>query len=237
MRISLIITVLNTKDAIGTIIINMAHLFLQRGDEVRIFVEHPPERVAKDIKDLCTVLPLGTLIGGTQEHFNLSDLFIYHYPGYYPLLESIKGIERGTVIFDYHGVTPPELWGSVHDRDILIRGIEGVSLVHYADLAIVHSEFMKRELVKKYSYDADRIRILPLAVPLSRFKPMEKDKSLVRKYGLRGQQVLLFVGRMAGNKRIDLLVRALARIKGEIPNVKLLLVGDDRGSLAFVDIV
>lgn len=237
MKISLLNLNLVAEDAIGTSIINMARFFLQRGDEVRIFVEHPPEGVPRDIKDLCSVLSLGTLIGGTQEHFNLSDLFIYHYPGYYLLLESIKGIERGTVIFDYHGVTPPELWGCDYDRDVLIRGIEGTSLVHYADLALVHSEFIKKELVEKCNYDADRIRILPLAVPLSQFKPMEKDKRLVRKYGLQGQRVLLFVGRMAGNKRIDLLVRALAKIKGEISNVKLLLVGDVRSSPAYAFIV
>jgi|GEM_PF-789719 len=237
MKISLLNLNLVAKDAIGTSIISMAHFFLQRGDSVRIFVEHPPEGVPKDIKDLCSVTSLGSLIGGRQEYFNLSDLFIYHYPSHYPLLESIKGIERGTVIFDYHGVTPPELWGSVHDRDILIRGIAGVSLVHYADLAIVHSEFTKAELVQHSGYEIDRIRVLPLAVSLDRFKPMGKDARLARKYGLEGQRVLLFVGRMAGNKRIDLLVRALAKIKREIPNVKLLLVGDDRSSLAFVDIV
>jgi glycosyltransferase involved in cell wall biosynthesis/2-polyprenyl-3-methyl-5-hydroxy-6-metoxy-1,4-benzoquinol methylase len=237
MRVSLFNSNLLAKDAVGTSVINMARFFRRRGDQVQIFIEHPPEDVPKDIATLCQVLHLGDLIGGQQTHFLLSDLFIYHYPAHYALLESIKGIERGAVIFDYHGVTPPELWGAAYDWDLLVRGVEGVSLVHYADLAIVHSEFTKAELVRHSGYETDRIRVLPLAVPLERFKPTGKDAGLVRKYGLEGQRVLLFVGRMAGNKRIDLLVRALAEIKEEISDVKLLLVGDDRSSPAFVAIV
>lgn len=237
MKVSLLNVNLIAKDAVGTIIINMARFFRLRGDEVRIFIQHPPKDVPKDIAPLCSVLSLGDLIGGRQRHFNLSDLFIYHYPGRYALLESIKGIERGAVVFNYHGVTPPELWGSHHDQDVLIRGVEGVSLAHYADLAIADSEFIKGELVQHSGYEVDRIHVLSLAVSLDRFKPMDKDARLVRKYGLEGQRALLFVGRMAGNKRIDLLVRALAEIQGKIPNVKLLLVGDDRGSPAFVAIV
>jgi glycosyltransferase involved in cell wall biosynthesis/2-polyprenyl-3-methyl-5-hydroxy-6-metoxy-1,4-benzoquinol methylase len=237
MRVSLFNSNLLAKDAVGTSVINMARFFRRRGDQVQIFIEHPPEDVPKDTATLCRVLHLGDLIGGQQTHFELSDLFIYHYPAHYALLESIKGIERGAVIFDYHGVTPPELWGSAYDWDLLVRGVEGVSLVHYADLAIVHSEFTKAELIRHSGYETDRIRVLPLAVPLERFKPTGKDAGLVRKYGLEGQRVLLFVGRMAGNKRIDLLVRALAEIGEEIPDVKLLLVGDDRSSPAFVAIV
>ena len=43
-----------------------------------------------------------------------------------------------------------------------------------------------------------------------------------------GQPVLLYVSRMAANKRITDLVRALALIRARLPEVLLLLVGDDR---------
>jgi len=70
-------------------------------------------------------------------------------------------------------------------------------------------------------------------VSLDQFCPGQKDPALVTKYGLQGQRVLLFVGRMAGNKRIDLLVESLARIRMEIANTKLLLVGDSRSAPAY----
>jgi len=49
--------------------------------------------------------------------------------------------------------------------------------------------------------------------------------------------VLLYVGRMAGNKRIDLLVEALAVVKQHLPQTRLLLVGDDRTSPAYQEVV
>jgi hypothetical protein len=118
-----------------------------------------------------------------------------------------------------------------------MRGIEGRALVHYADLCITPSPFNKQDLVDEVGYAADRIYVLPLAVPLEQFAPGAKSPDLVEQYGLEGQQVLLFVGRMAGNKRIDLLVEALAQVKEEVPHTKLLLVGDDQGSPAYREVV
>jgi glycosyltransferase involved in cell wall biosynthesis len=180
---------------------------------------------------------LRQLIDGQEEHFALSDLLVYHYPGHYSLIESIRGIDRGIVVFYYHNVTPPELWGSNVGRHQLMRGIQGSAMVHYADLCIVDSPFSKQDLVERTGYAPDLIHVLPLAVDTARFSPGAADPELIRRYGLQGHQVLLFVGRMAGNKRIDLLIEVLARVRSQIPNVKLLLVGDDRSNPAFPQIV
>lgn len=237
MRVSLINLNLVAEDAVGMCIVHQMRFFQRRGDEVHIYVLHPPRNVPADIEAITSVVTLGDLIGGGQTHFRLSDLYIYHYPGRHELMESIRGIDRGTVIFYYHNVTPPELWGSDIDREPLMRGMEGKVLVHYADLCITPSPFNKQDLVEHVGYDADRIYVLPLAVPLDQFTPGDKDPQLVQRLHLEGQRVLLFVGRMAGNKRIDLLVEALARVKRQEPTAKLLLVGDDRSSLAYREIV
>ncbi len=237
MRVSLINVNLVAHDAIGSCIVNQFHFFTGRGDDTRIYVLHPPQAVPGDVAAMTRVVSLADLIGGEEEHFRLSDLYIFHYPGRHELMESIRGIDRGTVIFYYHNVTPPELWSSQADRQELIRGVEGRSLAHYADLCITPSPFNKKDLVEDVGCDADRVFVLPLAVPLERFGAGAKDPELVERYGLDGKQVLLFVGRMAGNKRIDLLVEALARVKRQAPDAKLLLVGDDRSAPAFREIV
>jgi glycosyltransferase involved in cell wall biosynthesis len=236
MKVSLINLNLVAEDAIGTCIINQVRFFRRRGDDVRVYILHPPHNVPDDVEAVTSVVTLRAFIEGQHDHFDLSDLYIYHYPGHYSLIESIRGIDRGTVIFYYHNVTPPELWGSDVGRDSLVRGAEGRALVHYADLCIADSPFNKQELVD-LGYAADRAHVLPLAVPLEQFAPDDKNSELVRRYKLEGQRVLLFVGRMAGNKRIDLLVEALARVKGQIPNTKLLLVGDHESNPAFHPIV
>jgi glycosyltransferase involved in cell wall biosynthesis len=237
MKVSLINLTLVAGDAIGECMLNQARLFLRRGDDVRFYVCHPPEGVPQDLAARASVVSLADLLRGEQAHFRQSDLYIYHYPSRHPLMESIKGIERGAVVFYYHNVTPPELWGAEVDRAALVRGQEGIALAHYADLVITPSVFNADDLVERGGLDRARVRVLPLAVPLDRFSPGPKDIGLVRQYGLEGQRVLLFVGRMAGNKRIDLLVEALALIKARIPNVKLLLVGDSDGSPAYRDVV
>jgi len=236
MKVSLINLNLVALDAVGICILSQVRFFQERSDDVRVYVRHPPRGVSEDVEAVTRVVTLGDLISGQDEHFAQSDLYIYHYPSRHELMESIRGIDRGTVIFYYHNVTPPELWGSDVDRDELIRGVEGKALAHYADLCIADSAMNKQELVE-IGFDADRIFVLPLVVDLARFIPGDPDPELVQRYSLEGQRVLLFVGRMAGNKRIDILVEALAHIKRRAPNTKLLLVGDHEGSPAYRQIV
>ena len=236
LRVSLINLNLVALDAVGICILNQVRFFGERGDDVCVYVCHPPQGVPKEIEAVTRVVTLGDLISGRDQHFVHSDLYIYHYPSRHELMESIRGIDRGTVIFYYHNVTPPELWGSNVGRDELIRGVEGKALAHHADLCIADSPLNKQELVE-LGYDADRVFVLPLVVDLARFTPGEQDLELVQRHGLAGQRVLLFVGRMAGNKRIDLLIEALHKVKQRVPNVKLLLVGDPKGSPAYQEVV
>lgn len=233
MRISLICISLVVEDAIGGCILNQERFFRRRGDDVRIYVAHPPRDLPAEVKTITYTVTRQELAAGKSEHFHLSDLYIYHYSGYDDLMESIRDINQGTVVFYYHNVTPPELWGSATNQELVQRGTLGKMLVHFAHLSIADSSYSKQDLVDNVGYDADRIHVLPLAVSLERFTPGEKDAKLVRRYKLEGHKVLLFVGRMAGNKRIDLLVEALAQVKTEIPNTKLLLVGDNRSSRAY----
>ena len=237
MKVSLINLNLVAEDAVGACIVNQVRLFLRRGDDVRIYTLHPPERVPADVEALTRVVKLADLKEGRREHFRLSDLYIYHYPGRYDLMESIRDRDRGTVIFYYHNVTPPELWGTDIGRSDLHRDIEGSTLVHYADLCITPSPFNKEILVERFGYAADRVNVLPLPVSLDHFTPGDKPHELLMRHGLEGERVLLFVGRMAGNKRIDLLIDGLARVKKRVPNTQLLLVGDHESNPAFRPIV
>jgi glycosyltransferase involved in cell wall biosynthesis len=237
MKVSLVNLNLVAEDAIGACIMNQARLLRDRGDDVRVYTSCPPERVPADIEALTRVVERVDLEEGRWEHFRLSDLYIYHYPGRYGLMESIRSRDRGTVILYFHNVTPPELWGTDIGRDELQRDVNGSALVHHADLCITPSPFNKEVLVDRFGYAADRVYVLPLAVSLGHFNPGDKPRELVERLGLEGQHVLLFVGRMAGNKRIDLLIEALAQVKRHVPDTKLLMVGDNQSNPAFRPIV
>ena len=238
MRVSLINANLVGPGAIGQCILQQARYSLRRGDQVQIYTPHPPHRVPDDLAALARVVTPIDLTTRRDAHFAQSDLYVYHYPSRHPLMESMLTLDRGAVIFYYHNVTPPELWGSDFERETLERSVAGAStLTAYADLIVTDSEFNADQLVRDHGVDRDRIRVLPLAVPLDRFAPGPKDDTLLRKYNLQGKRVIEFVGRMAGNKRIDLLVEALAIVRQSVLNAVLLLVGDDASNPAIIETV
>src|SRR4030042_6474289 len=153
MRVSLLNLNLVSKDAVGRSLKDRAYLLRAAGHQVRIYIQHPPEDAPQDILALCVVCSLKQLIGqgpefaALREHFFTSDLYIYDYPNWYELIESIRGVDRGAVILDYHSVTPPELWGSKEALDMLQRSIDELpQLLRHVDYAVAHSDFTRREI-------------------------------------------------------------------------------------------
>ncbi len=234
MKISLLNVNLVGRDAVGQNLIHQLRFFQRRGDDVQIFVESAPDGVPEDVRAATRVVTMGDLLARRDEHFATSDLYIYHYPGRYTLLEGMKRLDRGAVIFCFHNVTPPEMWGHAEQRAALEHDVAGISkLAPYADLLVADSRFNAEQLIDDHGVDAARVRTVPLAVPLDRFRPGPPDAKLLDQHGLDGQRVILFVGRMAHNKRVDLLIEALPQVRAQIPTATLLLVGDDRSNDAF----
>jgi hypothetical protein len=157
-----------------------------------------------------------------------ADLHIIHYPAYYPLIEAIRSISRGMVIWDYHGVTPPALWEGP-GRTYLEQSERERDLVRFADYAVAHSSFTRNELVATHLIPEQQTSRMVYAVALERFRPGPRDPALLERYGLRADQpVLLYVGRIAGNKRVDTLVRALPALREALPDVQLLVIGNNQ---------
>lgn len=238
MRVSIINLNLVAADAIGQSMLHQLRFHQRRGDEVRIYTMHPAEGVPAAVANAVHVVDVIDLMGRQDPFFQTSDLYIYHYPGRYELLETLKTLDRGAVIFFYHNVTPPELWGAEVGRTEQALGQAAVAnYAPYADLVVTVSPFNAEELSSAHGVTPDRIRILPLAVPLDRFKPGAADLELARRYNLAGKRVLLYVGRVAGNKRVDLLVEALAKVQEQFADAVLLVVGDYDSNPAFHEVV
>ena len=238
MRVSLVNLNLDAHDAIGQSILQQLRFFRRRGDDVRIYTLHPPTGVPADVIAATQVVRPGDLAAKRARHFATSDLYVYHYPGRHPLMDSLKELDRGGVIFYFHNVTPPDLWVGSDEQHSLQADLEAVNLLApLADTIVTPSAFNADQLHEEHGIDRDRVRVLPLAVPLDEFGPRPAEPTLVDRYGLTDRAVILFVGRMAGNKRIDLLVEALPRVRQAVPNACLLLVGDSAGNPAFQQVV
>ena len=236
LRVCIINTNCLLNDAVGNSVIEQLTYFEAHGHLVHVLAEFIDERLPLPLRRSIFVTSLEQLRAGLAEpvrpwlarQFGQADLYIVHYPVYYELAEAIQLAEGGTVIFDYHGLTPPHLWGGGAGLALLVQGQQKASLAKFADYAIVHSQYMAEELRSYSGFDTSRIRVIPYGIPVEQFHPMPRDAELVERYGLQNQRALLYIGRMAGNKRIDDLVRMLAAVRRTYPDTVLLLVGDNR---------
>ena len=233
LRVSLFNVHMITEDAVGRNVLDQALFFRRRGDHVRIYCQFVPPDASPATVELSRVVDLASV---ADEHFLGSNLYIFHYPSRYALMDAIKEIDHGAVLLHYHNVTPPEFWDAEDDRDILRRSLAGVrELTPFSDLVVTPSAFNASQLVAEHGCPSERVHVLPLAVPLDRFNPGPRDEALVERYDLQRRRVVLFVGRMAGNKRVDLLVEALPLVRRHVPDASLMLVGDNASHASFIE--
>ncbi len=235
LRVSLVNINLLHGDAIGQCLIYQLHYLQRRGHQTKIFVASIPDDLPENLKQVVEVLDLETLGSGGNAFFANSDVYIYHYPVYYPLMESMRERSRGAVVLYYHNITPPELWPKDETRTLLQYSIEQLPrFTAYADFVATDSQYNADVLMESAAADSDQIRVLPLPVAEEEFFMGQGDSRLIAKHKLNNRRVMLYVGRIAYNKRVDLLVEALARVKKEIPSALLLLVGDNKSNPSLV---
>lgn len=163
-----------------------------------------------------------------------ADLMILQYPLWFPLAERFRQAQ-GARVFWYHGVTPPEHWPVPEERDLLRTSQVRTELANYAHLSVAASPFTAAELRLHARVPADRLRIVPLGVDIDAFSAQPNAaelRALRKRWKLDGKRVLLYVGRIAGNKRIDLLIDALAHLSRDHADLHALIVGDDSDGVA-----
>ena len=102
---------------------------------------------------------------------------------------------------------------------------------------IAISEMVKRDLVARHGVPERSIRVIHNGVDLRRFHPSRRTGDVAALRGSLGwgqeHFVLLFLGRGFGRKGLDRLLEAFALIARERPQVRLLVVGRDRGRPAY----
>jgi glycosyltransferase involved in cell wall biosynthesis len=72
----------------------------------------------------------------------------------------------------------------------------------------------------------ERLRLFPKAVDLEAFHPRWRDPAFWRPYGLDGETKLLYVGRLAREKDLDILAQAYRRVRESVQKAILVVVGD-----------
>lgn len=158
----------------------------------------------------------------------------------YGLFASFLAAFDSSNIIWYHGVGPaffsfiPKLFGkeiilTVHALDwerakwspferVLFRG--AVKLVFFLKPKVFTvGKSLKNFISKNYGIDAI---YAPPGIILSLGKV---SAYYLKKFGLRKNSYLLFLGRLVPEKRVEWLIEAYSKLKGKLPNLKLVMAG------------
>lgn len=221
------------NDAVGGHIVSQLRALRAAGYHTMVLTEFVDERLPADVRRSIEVVRPDMLghpaFAHAVDHLARADVVIVNYSTYYALAEQIRNVRRGVVIFDYHGVTPPELWGPEWPGYAdLVRGRENLALVEHADYAVGHSQFTCDELVATGKIAPGRVSLMPYAVVEDAGYAGPPDPAVLEALGLAGRHVLLYVGRIARNKGVHVLIEAMPAILARHPEAALLIVGDDK---------
>lgn len=152
-----------------------------------------------------------------------TDIVLFHYALISPMNEAFVRL-RCRRVLQYHNLTPPEFFAP-WDKEIhkiLRQGLDGLAaLAQGTTLALGDSEFNREDLVHRGFAPTG---VLPIAIDFDRYR--QPANPILRRRLADGRTNLLFVGRIAPNKRHDQLLRVLAYYKKHISSaVRLLAVG------------
>lgn len=136
----------------------------------------------------------------------------------------------------------PKLIVQYH-MDLVAPGIKGLIfklnfflfaplMIKLADKILISSrDYLEHSDLKKYWLkNKNKFIISSFGVNQEKFYPQEKNQQLIKKYGLKqNDQIILSVGGLDKAhyfKGIRLLIQAVVDLKNQMPNLKLILVGD-----------
>lgn len=149
-------------------------------------------------------------------HFNISPTWIN---GSSMLLRVAKLRQTHTVL-------------NIHDIPYLMQQAENLPLsfpfrqwlsiqgdCNSADRIVVNSKFMRDNVVNWYRIKHDKIVVIPNGIDLERFTGND-DRIM-----LEGDPSILYFGHLQRLKGVDILIQAIAKLRSELPNIKLHFVG------------
>ncbi len=92
------------------------------------------------------------------------------------------------------------------------------------EVVIAPSRPVKEELLANHIW-MKACEVVPTGVDTERFSPEKYDRKFLGRYGLEGKRVILHVGRLSKEKRLDIVLHAIAELAHKDPNLALLVIG------------
>jgi glycosyltransferase involved in cell wall biosynthesis len=222
LRIDQWVPALHRGDAIGDSARLMRDAFREWGHQADVYALELDADLAGD------GLPFSERRTGGAE-----DVVILHYALPSPMTAALAG-HPGRRVLLHHNITPPEFFAGYDEEMARICALgreELRPLRDVVDLALADSEFNRSDLQEA---GFERTGVLPILLDFERYR--EPANRVLSRMWDDGRANLLFVGRLAPNKRHDDLIRLAEYWRRFIGHeVRLLLVGKPPRHRAYPD--
>jgi glycosyltransferase involved in cell wall biosynthesis len=165
-----------------------------------------------------------------------------------------EGIAIGTALRTWIGVPliadiQGSLSGELIDHGFLSKGTRAAAVVDRLERwlvgrpdRILASSRTGVELLLAQGVGRDRVDWLPDGADLERFHPLPRDRDLIRRFGLEGKRVVVFLGLLTEYQGVDTLLESLPLLIRDVPDAHFLIMGypneawyHDRAKALFVE--
>ncbi len=98
------------------------------------------------------------------------------------------------------------------------------NLLKRPEMVVFPSKPIEKELLE-HGVRTKAHAVVPTGVDCTLYTPENRDPSVISDHGLEGRRVMLHVGRLSMEKRLDIVLRAVKDLRREEPDLRLLVVG------------
>lgn len=114
----------------------------------------------------------------------------------------------------------------VYDKNHSSLWKDNIEGLKRADTIVTISDFSKNDIINYLDYPEDQIKIVYPAVNHESYYK-NRDKNILKRWNISPQnKVVLYVGSETPRQNVPLLIKAFAELKKQMPEVKLLKIGE-----------
>ena len=139
------------------------------------------------------------------------------------LVQSLARRSRVPVILNIHGIIPVEraydMGITISPAELWLRHTETMMSVKAASRIVVNTKFMFNDVIRWFGVKPEKVIVIPNGVNVSHFQDCNEHVML------DGDPSVLYVGRLARVKGVDILINAIAAVRNYFPNIKVHFIG------------
>jgi len=128
------------------------------------------------------------------------------------------------LVCTFHGTESGRNFGIHNDMQGYISNVEKM-LSRMSQRIIVNSGYMKSEIMRLFQIPDEHVFVIPNGVDVRKFLGVPCDYDLRTQYALPHEKLVIFVGRLVGEKGAHILLEAIPTVLSRYGQVKFIIAG------------